>query len=47
MLNQAGETGGVAGPEFAGGHGFVEEFLCLPAKGAELGKRDGVEVWVG
>ena len=47
MLDQASELSGVALAEFAGGGGFVEEFLRLLADDAELRESDGVEVGVG
>src|SRR4030088_1425771 len=47
VLDEPGEPRGVAGAEFAGRDGFVQEFLRFLAEGAELRKSDGVEVRIG
>ena len=47
MLDEAGELGGVAGAEFAGGDGLIEELFRLGANGPELGEGNGVEVGIG
>ncbi len=47
VLDKACELGGVAGTEFAGSDGFVEELLRFVAEGAELRESDGVEVGIG
>ncbi len=47
VLDEAGEFGGVAGAEFAGGDGGVEELLRFLAEGAELREGDSVEGGVG
>src|SRR6267154_1510203 len=47
VLDEPGQSGGVAGAEFAGSDRFVQEFLRFLAQGAELRKCDGVEVRVG
>jgi hypothetical protein len=47
LLDEAGEFGGVAGDEFAGGEGGVEEFARFFAHGFKLRESDGVEFGIG
>ena len=47
VLDQASEGSGIAGAQFSGSSGFVEELFCFSANRPELSQRDGVEVGVG
>jgi hypothetical protein len=47
VLDQARELSSIAGAEFAGSDGFVEELFRLGADGAELREGDGVELGIG
>lgn len=47
LLDEAGKIGGVAGEEFASGHGGVEELARFAADGFELREGNGAEVGIG
>jgi len=47
VLDEAREFGSVAGAEFTGRDGFIEERFCFGADGAELCQGDGVKVGIG
>jgi hypothetical protein len=46
LLDEPGQIGGVAGLEFVGRHGIIEEFLGFVADGGELRQGDGVKLGI-